>query len=132
MNDCENEVYTRIATMLRTQFPGIDLASEYVHTPSSFPHVGIWMADNSVIQETENTGQGETDLVMFEINIYSNKAKTKKSECKAIAKAIDTLLHSMNFTRLSLIPVPNMENASIYRLVARYRVATDGQYFYRR
>jgi len=45
---------------------------------------------------------------------------------------IDSLLYSMNFRRLSLNPVPNMENASIYRLVARYRVATDGKYFYRR
>ena len=132
MNDCENEVYTRIATVLRTEFPGIDLASEYVRSPSAFPHVSIVMADNSIISERHDTGTEETDLVMFEINIYSNKANTKKSECKAIAKVIDTLLYSMNFRRLSLNPVPNLENATIYRLVARYRVATDGKYFYRR
>jgi len=132
MNDCENEVFTRIATVLRAEFPGIDLASEYVRSPSVFPHVSVWMADNSIIPERQDTGTTETDLVMFEVNIFSNKANTKKSECKAIAKVIDSLLYSMNFRRLALTPVPNMENASIYRIVARYRVATDGKYFYRR
>lgn len=132
MNDCENEVYTRVATALRAEFPGIDLASEYIRSPSVFPHVSIVMADNSIIAERQDTGSGETDLVMFEVNIYSNKANTKKSECKAIAKVIDSLLYAMNFRRLSLNPVPNMENATIYRLVARYRVATDGKFFYRR
>jgi len=132
MNDCENEVFTRIATVLRTEFPGIDLATEYVKSPSVFPHVSVVMADNSIIPERHDTGRGETDLVMFEINIYSNKTKSKKSECKAIANVIDSLLYSMNFRRLALNPVPNMENASIYRIVARYRVATDGKYFYRR
>ena len=30
MNDCENEVYTRVATVLREQFTGINLSGEYV------------------------------------------------------------------------------------------------------
>lgn len=30
MIDCENEVYTRVAQVLREKFPGIDVASEYV------------------------------------------------------------------------------------------------------
>lgn len=45
---------------------------------------------------------------------------------------IDELLYQKNFTRLSLTPVPNMENANIYRLLARYRVETDGTTLYRR
>lgn len=69
---------------------------------------------------------------MFEVNIYSNKAGTKKTECKKIAAAIDKLLFSMNFVRMAMTPVPNLENATIYRIVARYRVATDGTNFYRR
>ena len=41
MIDCENEVYTRLAKILREKFPKIDIASEYVKSPSSFPHVSI-------------------------------------------------------------------------------------------
>lgn len=131
MIDCENEVYTRIARVLRDKFPGINIAGEYVNAPSSFPHVSITQSDNSVVSE-QMTGSAEMAHVMFEINIYSNKADGRKTECKAIAKVIDDVMFRMNFKRMALTPIPNMEDATIYRIVARYRAMTDGKYFYRR
>lgn len=131
MIDCENEVFTRVATMLREKFPGIDVVGEYVNTPSKFPHVSITMSDNPAWKE-KSTGSKEMAEPMFEINIFSNKTGTKKTECKKIAAAIDSLLFSMNFTRMVLTPVPNLENATIYRMTARYRVVTDGENFFRR
>ena len=131
MIDCENEVYSRVATVLREKFPGIDIAGDYVKAPSSFPHVSITQSDNAVISG-RMTGSAEMAQVMFEVNVYSNKAEGKKTECKTIMNEIDKTLFAMNFKRLALTPVPNMEDATIYRLVARYRVATDGTHFYRR
>ena len=131
MIDCENEVYTRIARVLREKFPSINIAGEYVQAPSEFPHVSITQSDNSVVSE-RMTGSAEMAQVMFEINIYSNKADGRKTECKAIAKVIDDVMFRMNFKRMALTPIPNMEDATIYRIVARYRVMTDGKYFYRR
>lgn len=131
MIDCENEVYTRVARVLREKFPGIDIAGEYVNAPSVFPHVSITQSDNAVIS-AKMTGSAEFAQVMFEVNVYSNKTEGRKSECKSIMNAIDEILFRMNFKRLALTPVPNMEDATIYRLVARYRVATDGKHFYRR
>lgn len=131
MIDCENEVYTRIARVLRDKFPGINIAGEYVNAPSSFPHVSITQSDNSVVSE-QMTGSAEMAQVMFEINIYSNKADGRKTECKAIAKVIDDVMFRMNFKRMALTPIPNMEDATIYRIIARYRAMTDGKYFYRR
>lgn len=131
MIDCENEVYTRNARVLREKFPGINLAGEYVKAPSSFPHVSITQSDNSAVSE-RMTGSAEMTQVMFEINVYSNKTDGKKTECKAIMKVIDDVMFRMNFKRLALTPVPNLEDATIYRMVARYRAMTDGQYFYRR
>lgn len=131
MIDCENEVYTRVATVLREKFPGIDIAGDYVKAPSSFPHVSITQSDNAVISE-RMTGSAEMAQVMFEVNVYSNKAEGKKTECKTIMNVIDKTLFAMNFKRMAMTPVPNMEDATIYRLVARYRVATDGKHFYRR
>lgn len=131
MIDCENEVYTRIVTVLREKFPGIDLTGDYTKAPSSFPHVSITQSDNAVIAE-RTTGTKEMAQVMFEVNVYSNLQPGKKTECKKIMKVIDEVLFSMNFRRIVLTPVPNMEDATIYRLTARYRVATDGKNFYRR
>lgn len=133
MIDVENEVYTRVAEMLRVQFPGINTASEYVKSPPAFPHVSITQSDNYPIAEREDSSDKENMVqVMFEINVYSNKSSGKKTECKKIMNAINDLLTSMNFRRLAMTPVPNMEDATIYRITARYRVATDGKYFYRR
>lgn len=131
MIDCENEVYTRVVTVLREKFPGIDLTGDYTKAPSSFPHVSITQSDNAVIAE-RTTGTKEMAQVMFEVNVYSNLQPGKKTECKKIMKVIDEVLFSMNFRRIVLTPVPNKENATIYRLTARYRVATDGKNFYRR
>ena len=50
----------------------------------------------------------------------------------AQAKAIDEKMFSMNFRRLAFTPVPNLEDATIYRIIARYSAATDGENFYRR
>lgn len=133
MIDCENEVYTRIVRMLRDKFPGINVAGEYTKTPSSFPHVSITQSDNSMVSDRQDTsGKENLSLVMFEINVYSNKTECKKTECKSIAKAIDELMFSMNFKRLAFTPVPNLEDATIYRIIARYSAITDGVNFYRR
>ena len=107
MNDCENEVYTRVATVLREQFPGINLSGEYVKAPSSFPHVSIVQSDTvTVYMKTTDTRQ--YDRLLFEINIYSNKAAGKKTECNAIEKEIDRIMIYMNFRRKIMTPVPKM------------------------
>ena len=63
MIDCENEVYTRLAKVLREKFPKIDIASEYVKSPSSFPHVSITQSDSYVpIAELLNGAMEEIDF----------------------------------------------------------------------
>lgn len=133
MNDIESQIYTPIATALRTAFPGINVSGEYVNAPSAFPHVSIVEQDNYTSeghQDSSNTEKYST--LMYEVNVYSDKTAGKKSQCKSILALIDSMLYGMNFKRISRTPVPNMENATIYRLVARYRAETDGTTLYRR
>ncbi len=133
MIDCENEVYTRVVKMLREKFPGINVAGEYINSPPAFPHVSIIQSDSRpIVGKQDTSGKEVLSLVMFEINVYSNKSEGKKTECKSIANAIDEKMFSMNFRRLTFKPVPNMEDATIYRIIARYSVETDGKNFYRR
>lgn len=133
MHDCENEVYTRVVNVLREKFPGIDTASTYVPTPSKFPHVSIEMTNNDILRMLQASDENENfSRAVFDINIYSNDPAEKKSICKTIAREIDNVMFSMNFNRIYCKPMHNLEDMSIYRIVARYRVATDGKYFYRR
>ena len=132
MVDCENEVYTKVATALRTAISNISISGDYSVVPSSFPHVFLYESDNSVVTRYTGNSGSEMDQVTFTVEVYSNKASGKKTEAKKIMNAIDAVMYSINAERLSKMAVPNLNNASIFRYVARYRVLTDGVNFYRR
>ena len=68
--------------------------------------------------------------MMFQVDVYSNKSSGRKSQCKEIMNVVDTMLFALNFTRISLTPIP-MANDGYYRLSARYRAETDGTNLYR-
>lgn len=133
MIDIENDIYTPIAAALRSKFPAINVSGEYVREPSQFPHVTIIEQDNYVTPAHLDSSDTEKfATIMFEVNVYSNKTVGKKTECKSILSVIDSMMFARNLVRTSRTPVPNMENATIYRLTARYEAETDGKMIYRR
>jgi hypothetical protein len=57
----------------------------------------------------------------------------KKTECKAIIALIDSKMEALGFTRTLMNPVPNEEDATVYRMVARYRaIVSKNKTIYRR
>ena len=132
MIDIENQIYTPIAKALRNKFSGIIVSGEYINAPPDFPYVSIVEQDNYTTQAHMDNGSVEFSTLMYEVNVYSNKSVGKKAACREIITFIDNLMYSKNFRRISLSPVPNMENATIYRLVARYKAETDCTNLYRR
>ena len=135
MIDIENAVFSTVATKVRDKYPNISMAGEYVKSPSSFPAVSLVEMDNSVRTDTIDSGSNENHVnVMYEVNVYSNKTTGKKTECKAIIALIDQEMLVLGFVRVTLTPVPNMNDSTIYRMVARYRatVSSDNQKIYRR
>lgn len=133
MIDVESQIYTPIAKALREAFNGITVSGDYVHAPSSFPHASIVEQDNYLsTAHMDSSDKEQFATVMYEVNVYSDKAVGKKTQARSIMKVIDDLMYAKNFTRISLSPVPNLENATIYRLTARYRAETDGTNIYRR
>lgn len=129
MIDIENEVFNRVATRVREQFPDIFITGEYVNSPSSFPAVSIVEADNSTRVDTIDSGSNENHAnVMYEINVYSNKTTGKKSECKSIMALIDEEMLSMGFSRSTLTPVPNEYDSTIYRMVGRYKASVSSDF----
>lgn len=129
MIDIENEVFDRVATRVREQFPDIFMVGEYVKSPSSFPAVSLMEMDNSIRESTVDSGSNENHTnVMYEVNVYSNKTTGKKSECKAIVALIDQEMSAMGFVRSTLTPVPNEYDSTIYRMVGRYRAAVSADH----
>ena len=132
MIDIENELFNIIATDLRTKFANIKLYGELILTPTEFPCVCIEEADNYIFTKTSDSGELENHVnVMYEFNVYSNKASGKKTECKTIFKAIDSIMAKLGFVRQSLTPMN--ETTNIYRLVGRYTaIVSKDKTIYRR
>ena len=134
MIDIENEIFSTVATVVRAKYPDTYMVGEYVKTPSRFPFVSLVEMDNQSYQRTEDSGGSENHVsVMYEVNIYSNKTVGKKSECKAIAALIDEQMLALGFARTMLQPIPNMDDATIYRMVGRYSaIVSKNKDIYRR
>lgn len=134
MINCENEIFSTIWNAVRTAYPSVFMSSEYVRTPPKFPFVSLIEMSNTVYERTQTSGSLENHAsLMYEVNIYSNKKSGKKSECKAIAALIDNEMATLGFSRTMLQPVPNMDDATIYRMTGRYTaVISKDKVIYRR
>ena len=134
MINVEKDVFNIVAKAVRKAFPDIYISGEYVKSPSKFPAVSLIEMDNSAYVRTQTSDSVENHAeVMYELNVYSNKTGGKKSECKSIATLIDNELAALGFSRTMLQPIPNMDDATIYRMTGRYRavVSKDNTIFRR-
>ena len=134
MIELESPLFTEIATALRSAYPGITVYGEYVPAPAAFPSVSIVEMDNTTFLPTwSNRTMEQYALVMYEVNVYSNLSVGKKAETKAIMGTIDGLFQQYGFERMFCQPIQNMNDATIYRMTARYRaVVSDDLTVYRR
>jgi hypothetical protein len=134
MINAENEIFDKVSTSIRTKFPNVSMTGEYVKSPSSFPHVSLEEKDNSVLTRTQTSTEYENHAtLLYEVNVYSNKTKGKKTECKEIISIVDNEMQNLGFTRTMLQPIPNMDDATIYRLTARYTaIISKDKMIYRR
>ena len=134
MIDIEKDIFNIVAKAVRNVYPNIYISGEYVKSPSKFPAVSLVEMDNSVYTQTQTSDNVENHVaLMYELNVYSNKQSGKKSECKAIASLIDNELAALGFSRSMLQPIPNMDDATIYRIIGRYRsVVSQDKKIYRR
>lgn len=134
MIDVETEVFNIVSKKVREKYPTIFMTGEYVKSPSSFPCVSLIEVDNQIYRNTRSTDCVENHAqVLYEVNVYSNKKSGKKTECKEIISFIDEQLQALGFTRTLMNPVPNEEDATIYRMVGRYRaIVSKDNVIYRR
>lgn len=128
MIDIENELFTRVRNAVKTEYPNALIKGEYDPSPASFPCITVIESENNVARDKVTSTTAKFAYITYTINVYSNKTNGKHAECRAIMKIIDSEMQSMGFLRTFLNPVPNINDATIYRLTARYRaiVSEDG------
>jgi len=120
MIDIENDIYDYVSKALLAAHSNVHVSGEYEPALSEFPAVTITESDNRVVERMRTTNVENAVRVMYETNVYSNKASGRKTQAKKIADSLDSIMLSIGFTRVVRTPVPNMADATIYRIVSRY------------
>ena len=130
MIDLETDIFDYVAKRIRAAHTGAYVIGEYVETPAKFPAVTLVEADNRVLTRMRTSDDIENGVQsMFEMNVYSNKAAGKKAEAKAIANTADEAFAEIGYTRTFREQIPNLNNATIYRIVCRYEAVIDKDFF---
>ena len=122
MIDVESVVFQKCADAFRAAYPNGYIAGEYVSKPPKFPAVMVVEMDNNVDERAMDNGNIENAVnVMYQVDVYSNLNKGKKAQAKTIIALIDEVLAQYRFIRTFCNPIQNMNDATIYRMTARYR-----------
>lgn len=121
----ENDIFDYVAKRIRAAHSGCYVTGEFVETPAKFPAVTLVEADNRVLERMRTNKIENAASVMWEMNIYSNKVSGRKSEAKAIANTADDVFAEIGFTRTFREQIPNLRDATIYRIVCRYEAVID-------
>lgn len=123
MIDIENMLFTKVKNDLPTT---VKTGTMYASVQSEFPYVTLMVMDNSVYEPFIDSARIENAVeIMVEVNVYSNKTSGKKEECKKLIKTIDDTLSGLNLVRIFCQPTPNLEDATVFRITARYRAIVD-------
>ena len=131
MIDKENEIYTRVYNKVIEAFPEAEMSGSFQAVPSSFPAVTFYESDSYVPRQYDDGLKSKYEIVRYSVNVYSNKISGKKQECKGILAVIDNEMQRMNFRRMITTPVPNLNDSSIYRLIAEYEAVISEDMFYK-
>lgn len=115
-----NLVLERILVRLAAEDIRVSYSTEDNPKPASFPHVSLVESDDYTYTRTI-TRQGETHAVkLYSVNVYSNSEAGRKAEAEKIMGVIDDEMLSMGFVRRSMLPASNLNQATVYRIAARY------------
>lgn len=122
MIDIESKVFNTVAKPLRAHYGGIFVSGETIDIPPAFPAVSLVERSNSAYAQTQTAESRENHAVlMYEADVYSNLASSKKQQAKAIAGEIDALMEGLGFIRTFGQPIDNLADPSIYRYKLRYK-----------
>lgn len=136
MIDKSNEVFDRTMTYVINSIPGLteeNFGSDETSAPPTFPFIQIVQTRDITYKDGQDDRPQENfAILLFQVEVFSNKAEGKRSECRKIISVVDGFMHRMNFSRESGAFVENQSNNSIARYVATYSVLANENYFYRR
>lgn len=129
MIDLETELFHEIVTEIQEKYDwgsSVKFVNDYIAAAQQFPCVVIEERDNRTYSQAQHSTPEENFAVLdYEVNIYTNSKARRKKEARVIAAAVDDAFISRGFRRRILEQIPNAEDWSVFRMVARYTAIAD-------
>lgn len=122
MIDIENLVFDTLYNQLHALFPQTNITAGYDEQNAIFPTVVARQTNNQPYRMSATDECSENHArITFEIEAYSDKADTGRTECKELLAAADEIMQSMKFRRIHLNRPLNLDRTK-WRQYARYEV----------
>ena len=88
MIDYSNEIFNLISKELKNQFDTIKVIGENISIPTEFPTVTVDEVSNIPTSKDSGT-MNKLALVRYRVQVFSNKTKGKRAECRKLFKVVD-------------------------------------------
>lgn len=134
MIDKLNEIFTSVATSVRSKHTGTSVTGEYTRKPSKFPAVTLDETQNVMVDRLEDSSNAENFAgVTYRLQVFSNKRTGKKAEAREIFATADAEMRRMGFRRVTYTTTPEIYDSTIYNITATYEaVVSSAGYVYTR
>ena len=126
MIDYQNEIFTNVATDVRSAHKGTTVTGEYTRSPSKFPAVTLDEIENVTVGTLEDSSHKEKySGLTYRLQVFSNKTGGKKSEARAIFATADAVMRRMGFRRVTYSTTPEIYDSTVYSITATYEAIVD-------
>ena len=134
MIDVNNEVFTNVARVVRSNHADATVTGENTRQPSKFPTVNLDETQNVMVSWLEDSSNDEQFAgVTYKLQVFSNKTNGKKAEARAIFATADAEMRRMGFRRVTYTTTPEIYDSTIYNITATYEaVVSAAGYVYKR
>ena len=130
MIDVENMIFDRVFDDLSAALPDmqINITNAYDEANATYPTVVVRETGNIAYRRSATDDCSENHgRITYEIEVFSDKAATGRTECKTILNAADTVMQGMKFRRIHKNRPINI-NRTVWRQYARYEVIVGKPY----
>lgn len=126
MIDYQNEIFTAVATEVRSKHKGTTVTGEYTRTPSHFPTLTLDEIENVTVGDLVDSSDEELySGVTYRLQVFSNKTGGKKAEARAIFATADSVMLGLGFRRITYTTTPEIYDSTIYSIMATYEAVVS-------
>lgn len=125
MIDIESLVFNTVFDGVTTVYPNVPVTKGFIEQNAVFPCVVVRETNNVPVQRTNTDPCAENyTRVTYQVDVYSDKAGSARSECRELLNLVDGIMQTMKFRRIHVNEPLNIDR-TIYRQYARYVVIVD-------